>query len=1023
MLSVAVALGALALPGIHRLGGAIRETLHRNYVSIEAAQHMHKALWSLQLAQHQGNIDQVLKPSWDSFKYWIDVEQGDITEVGEAALAHDIEQRGNKLFGAFAARVTDSSIDQDFAALHTRLDDLIALNSHAMFRADGRASRMGNRLTWEFACGLAALLLIGIALSWTLAATITQPLNELADRLRSFSLRGNLLKLREQPLAELQTVASEFNKMAERLEQFEKLNVDRLVYEKSKTEAIIESIEDGIVLIGPKGIVTHINEIAAIILGVEREDALGSPFDDLNSHHPHYLRIRNALQRAFSGDDTHRIEVELHVRGRDHSYLLKPVPLRQAGQRFGTILTLQDITYLRDLDRARTNLVATLSHELKTPLTSISLSAGLLERRWAEMGEQEGRLVAGIGEDVARIRHLADDLLNLARGTNANIAVRSVELNLVELIRAVSRAFTVQAEHKQVILRLELPDNLPALRGDPIKLSWVVSKLISNALRYTPEGGTIAVVLTQSSGAFSLKVRDTGSGIPAEIKDRLFERFAQGKVNGAEPGSAGLGLAIVKDIVEAHGGRIFVATTEGYGTCFTVGDTHPAGGFMARLLIVDDEKNIRNHLGTFFETCGHRVRTAESAAEALSLLGENGGFDLVLSDYRMAEINGLALLQRIKRDHPSLPVILMTAYGTVESAVEAMKSGAYDYVTKPFTLDQIQHVVARALEVQSLRAEVSSLRDAIDDQPLLESRSPAMRHLLEVAYQAASSEATILLMGESGTGKNVLARQIHKWSRRFKGPFVVVNCTTLSENLLESELFGHMRGSFTGAFKDKPGRLEAANHGTVFLDEVADLSAPLQTKFLRFVQEQCFERVGGDETIHVDTRIIAASNRDLLGEVRAHHFREDLFYRLNVIALQVPSLRKRREDVLALAEHFLATAATRNHRPGLRFSPEAEGAIKHYWWPGNIRELRNAVERAAILALGEVIKPDCLPDAMFREQPEPLPSSFSPTSLEEVERQHIERVLAETATLEEAAAILGINTSTLWRKRKRYKFE
>jgi two-component system, NtrC family, sensor histidine kinase KinB len=572
MLGVAVALGALALPGIHRLGGAIRETLHRNYVSIEAAQQMHKALWSLQLAQHQGQIDEVLKPSWDSFKYWIDVEQHDITEVGEAALADDIEQRGNKLFGAFAARVPGSSTDQDFSALHLRLDDLISLNSNAMFRADGRASRMGNRLTWEFASGLGVLLLVGIALSWTLAAAITQPLNELADRLRSFSLRGNAVKLRQQRLAELQTVASEFNKMAERLEQFDKLNVDRLVYEKSKTEAIIESIEDGIVLIDPKGTVTHINEIASIILGVEREDALGSPFDDLNSHHPHYLRIRTALQKAaFTAADAHRIEVELHVRGRDHSYLLKPVPLRQGGEHcFGTILTLQDITYLRDLDRARTNLVATLSHELKTPLTSMALSAGLLERRSAELGEEQNNLVAGIGEDVARIRHLADDLLNLARGTNANIAVRSIEINPIGLIRSVSRTFTLQAEHKNVFLRLDLPENLPTMRGDPIKLSWVVSNLISNALRYTPEGGTISVTLADSSGALSLKVRDTGPGIPTEIKDRLFERFTQWKVNGTDPGSSGLGLAIVKEIVEAHGGRIFVDTTQGYGTCFTV---------------------------------------------------------------------------------------------------------------------------------------------------------------------------------------------------------------------------------------------------------------------------------------------------------------------------------------------------------------------------------------------------------------------------------------------------------------------
>ncbi len=572
MLGVAIALGFMALPGIHRLGGAIRNTLHRNYVSIEAAQHMHNALWSLEIAARDGKLEQALKPNWESFAHWISVEQHNITETGEDQLAKDIEQGGRKLFAELMDPGQRGSPDQEFTALHSRLDDLIKLNSDAMFRADGRASRMSARLTFEIAAGLGVLLLIGIALSWTLARNITRPLKDLADRLRSFSLRGTPLRLAEQPLAELQTVACEFNKMAERLEQFEKLNVDRLVYEKSKTEAIIESIEDGIVLINPKGTVTHINEIAAIILGVECSDALGSPFDDLNSHHPHYLRIQSALRKAaFGSDDAHRIEVDLHVRGREHTYLLKTVALRQGdGRSFGTILTLQDITYLRDLDRARTNLVATLSHELKTPLTSMALSAGLLERRLNGIERQERKLVAGISEDIARIRQLADDLLNLARGANGNIALRSVDLDLAGLVRSVSRTFALQAEHKRIALGIDLPDSIPALRGDPIKLSWAVSNLIANALRYTPEGGLISVTLVKSSDALSLKVRDTGPGIPSAITDRLFERFTQWSVNGAGQVSAGLGLAIVKEIVEAHGGRIFVDTAEDQGTCFTV---------------------------------------------------------------------------------------------------------------------------------------------------------------------------------------------------------------------------------------------------------------------------------------------------------------------------------------------------------------------------------------------------------------------------------------------------------------------
>jgi len=271
----------------------------------------------------------------------------------------------------------------------------------------------------------------------------------------------------------------------------------------------------------------------------------------------------------------------------------------------------------------------------------------------------------------------------------------------------------------------------------------------------------------------------------------------------------------------------------------------------------------------------------------------------------------------------------------------------------------------------------------------------------------------------------VLARQIHRWSRRAAGPFVAVNCTTLSEHLLESELFGHLRGAFTGAVKDKPGRLEAADGGTVFLDEVADLTAPLQTKFLRFIQERSFERVGGDKTIEVDARIIAASNRDLAAEVAAHRFREDLYYRLNVIALRVPPLRERPEDILPLAERMLAAAVTRNHRSPLVLSPEAAAAITHHRWPGNLRELRNALERAAVLARADLVTPDLLPDAVFRE-PSDSASAAAPTSrasLEEVEREHIMRVLAESPTLEDAAGTLGINISTLWRKRRRYQID
>ncbi|MGH7906044.1 MAG: PAS domain-containing protein, partial [Candidatus Binataceae bacterium] len=327
MLVVAVLVGALALPEVHRLGNAIRQTLYRNYVSIEAAQHMHAALWKLQLAIHEGGVAGVLPQSRDTFMHWIDVEEHDITEAGEAQLAADIDQRGRRLFAEIGSAPAGAGHAAEFAGLHALLDRLIAINRNAMFRANSHANRMSDRLTYEFAAGLAILLLFGAMLSWTLAWSIAKPLDELTERLRSFSLRGPSLRLGAQPLAELQTVAAEFNKMAERLEKFEQLNVDRLIYEKSKTEAIIENLEDGIVLVDAKGFVIHINEIAAIILGLEREEALGSPFDDLNSNSPHYLRVRSALRSVTGQPEPRPIEVDLHVRGRAHTYVLKPLPL------------------------------------------------------------------------------------------------------------------------------------------------------------------------------------------------------------------------------------------------------------------------------------------------------------------------------------------------------------------------------------------------------------------------------------------------------------------------------------------------------------------------------------------------------------------------------------------------------------------------------------------------------------------------------------------------------------------------
>lgn len=442
---------------------------------------------------------------------------------------------------------------------------------------------------------------------------------------------------------------------------------------------------------------------------------------------------------------------------------------------------------------------------------------------------------------------------------------------------------------------------------------------------------------------------------------------------------------------------------------------------MSNILIVDDDRNIRRVLAASLESANHHVTVAENAEQALELFSQVQPA-VVVTDVRMNGMGGLKLLESIKQLNPALPVVMMTAYGSIPDAVEAMRHGAYDYITKPFTAEHIRRVITRALELQELRAENQELREKIETltepEPFL-THSPLTRKLVETAAQVADSDATALITGESGTGKSMLASYIHRLSPRRNGPFVQVACTTLSEHLLESELFGHVRGSFTGAIKDKPGRLEAAEGGTVLLDEIGDLTPVVQSKLLRFLQERTFERVGGAQTIKVDARIIAATNQHLEQLVKEKRFREDLYYRLNVIELQVPALRDRPGEILKLAEHFAAQAALTHHKHAHTIATEAREALLSYLWPGNIRELRNVMERAVILSRGETITLSDLPDKILAT-PGKLDHSLT---LEQMERKHIEVVLEQAMTLEEAADMLGINVATLWRKRRRYGLE
>ncbi len=439
------------------------------------------------------------------------------------------------------------------------------------------------------------------------------------------------------------------------------------------------------------------------------------------------------------------------------------------------------------------------------------------------------------------------------------------------------------------------------------------------------------------------------------------------------------------------------------------------------ILVIDDDSSLRRTVRMSLEVLGHIAVEARDGNQALDLLSRRP-FDAALLDLRLAQEQGLDLLPRLLSMAPGLHVVVVTAYATIETAVEAMRCGAFDYLPKPFTPDQLRIVLERIAHLRRLESHVEELEEQIRSmvpEADLQTAEPKMREALDVAFMTAATEATILLRGESGTGKGVVARAIHARSQRAAGPFVTVHCPSLSAELLESELFGHVQGAFTGAVRDTIGKVTAAEGGTVFLDEIGDLPLALQPKLLRLLQERCYERVGETQTRASDVRIIAATNRDLEKEIAAGRFREDLFYRLNVIEVTIPPLRERATDILPLAEHLLQFFARQNGKRIAGFSEAVRQAIQNYAWPGNVRELRNAVERAVILASEELIVPANLPAPMIRGERGGVLSPDSMT-LEQLEAEHIRRILTLTETIEEAAAKLGIDPSTLYRKRKRY---
>jgi NtrC-family two-component system response regulator AlgB len=446
----------------------------------------------------------------------------------------------------------------------------------------------------------------------------------------------------------------------------------------------------------------------------------------------------------------------------------------------------------------------------------------------------------------------------------------------------------------------------------------------------------------------------------------------------------------------------------------------PAGGQRLQILVVDDEANIRRTISVCLETEGHRVVGVSNVPDAIAEAARRS-FDLAFIDLRLGMDDGLDLIPALHAKSPWLKIIVITAYASIDTAVEAIRRGATDYIPKPFTPAQISLAVRKVFEMRSLELKVAALQEDLGrahPEVDFSSANPRMKKAVDTAQQAASSEAMILIRGESGTGKTVLARAIHGWSRRAAKAFRMVSCPSFSSELLESELFGHIKGAFTGAVRDNPGRIAATEGGTLFLDEISDLPLALQPKLLRFIQDKDYERVGDDVTRKADVRILTATNIDLETAVKAGRFREDLFYRLNVIQIEIPPLRDRPEDLARLAARLLAFHAGQNHRMFLGFSDEAFSVLWEYAWPGNVRELSNVIERAVILCPDERIGPEFLPPRLVPA--DACPQIGDPVSLEKVEEQHIRHVLASTKSLQQAANVLGIDQATLWRRRKKY---